>query len=382
MRWMKQWVNPMSMLMVAVFAITGCNTATEDTADVVGAGTDGEVKEVTIAVSEYPSWSTFLVMHQEGLIDKEAGKLGSVEKKWGVDVTVKVADYVDCFTLYSQGNAQAICITNMDILPIALTRKSVAIAPTSTSAGADACIVTGDVNEIADLKGKPVRGAELSVSHYLHVRAVQNAGLDPDEFPFKQMDPGTAAQAVQTNQDGVEAINVWNPYKLSTLRGRKGSKVLYDSTEIPREIIDMIVMDSEFLESDGGEEAAACLVDAFYQLNQKLGPALQTDGQPVVADKLSEESQSAAVALGSEFSNLGIDDMLIVLRETQFFADADAGLGLYNDKDFQTTITPRVAKVCNEILETTEKNPTIGFDDPSAQLNYTTTVMERVKSGR
>lgn len=382
MKWIVQWGNPMSMLMVAILAI-GCNAATEDNADVVGAALEGELQEVTIAISEYPSWSTFLVMHQEGLVNKEAGKLGTVEKKWGVDIVVKVADYVDCFALYSQGNAQAVCITNMDALPIALTRKSVAICPTSTSAGADACIVTGEVNGITDLKGKPVRGAELSVSHYLHVRAVQNAGLNPDDFPFKQMDPGTAAQAMQTNQEGVDAINVWNPYKLSTIRGRKGAKVLYDSTEIPREIIDMIVMDAEFLESDGGEEAAACLVDAFYELNNRLGPALQTDGTPVDSEKLSGDSQKTAVALGSEFSNLDLNDMLIVLRETRFFADGKSGLELFEDDEFQTTITPRVTKVCVEVLKTTDsKTPTVGFNDPSAQLNYTTTVMERVQNGR
>lgn len=376
---MKKWIVQCGLVAAMLF-IAGCQGTKDegDTSGVPGAGPDGATKEVTVAVSEYPSWSTFLVMHERGLINKERGKLGTVEKKWGVDVVVKVADYPDCFTLYSQGNAQAVCITNMDILPLALTRKSTAVAPTSFSNGADACISADPaVKKVADLKGKTVRGLEKAVTQYLHERVVEIEGGDAKDFPFKQMDPGTAAQAMQTSQAGIDAIGVWNPFKLSTLRGRDGAHVVYDSTAIPEEIVDMLVVDTAFLESEGGEAAAACLVDAFYQLNVQLGGSLTGAAK----ESLSEDEQKAAVALGSEFSSLGLEDMLIVLKETKFYRTSEEGTKLFSSKKFQQETTPRVVSFCQK-KKMTDKEPSIGWDDSTAQLNFSTKIMEKVANDK
>ena len=44
----------------------------------------------TLAWSEYPSWSTFGVAHEVGIINGEKGKLGPIEKKWGVDIVAEL----------------------------------------------------------------------------------------------------------------------------------------------------------------------------------------------------------------------------------------------------------------------------------------------------
>ncbi len=93
-----------------------------------------------LAWSEYPSWSVFGVAGELGMIEKEAGKLGEFEKKWKVDIVLEQADYDPSIQLYGAGAADAVCITNMDVLGPADKRASVAILPTSTSNGADAAL--------------------------------------------------------------------------------------------------------------------------------------------------------------------------------------------------------------------------------------------------
>ena len=46
----------------------------------------------SLAWSEYPSWSVFGVCDELGIIDGDVGKLGLVEKKWGIDINRKEAE--------------------------------------------------------------------------------------------------------------------------------------------------------------------------------------------------------------------------------------------------------------------------------------------------
>ena len=94
----------------------------------------------SIAASEYPSWSVFIVagltkVDGEPMINIKAGRMGIIEKKWGVDLEVRYPDYEGCLMQYGNGQCDFVCITNMDILSPALTLDSVAILPTSTSFG-------------------------------------------------------------------------------------------------------------------------------------------------------------------------------------------------------------------------------------------------------
>ena len=118
-------------VLTALFA--GCGGG--KTSESAGSGSGAAAEAFSLAWSEYPSWSVFGVADEAGLIDKDEGQLGSVEEKWGVDIVLTEADYDTCLTLYGSSTADAVCITNMDVLAPALSRDSVAILPTSTSDG-------------------------------------------------------------------------------------------------------------------------------------------------------------------------------------------------------------------------------------------------------
>ncbi len=344
--------------------VAGCGTTSSTPEDGSGANSgSGETPSFTLAWSEYPSWSVFGVADKYGLVDKAKGKMGPIEEKWGVDIVLKETDYDTCISLYGNNQIDAVCITNMDILSPALGRESVAILPTSTSDGADAVITVG-IEDIDGLKGTDSYGLEKSVSQYMFERNLEIMGKDPAEFPFKNMDPAAAATAMQNNQDNFSSIVVWNPFVLQTLRTRDGSTVLFDSTTIPEEIIDMVVMGKDSLSKQGGEAFACAVIDTFYAVNRQM-----TD---------PEKGDETLVSLGEKFSSLPLEDMKIVVEQTKFYKTPDEALELLGKDTFRNTTMPKVVKFCVD-QDICASEPTVSFDGAEAQLAFDSSHIKKVQ---
>lgn len=321
-----------------------------------------EAPVFSLAWSEYPSWSAFGVCDETGIIDGDEGEMSALEKKWGVDIKLIEAEYDPCIAMYGADQTDAVCITNMDILNPALSRPGVAILPTSTSFGADACIVSGSISDVKQLKGKEVRGLALSVSEYCFVRNLQILGEDPADYDFRNMDPGAAALAMQQKQAGFDAIVVWNPFVLDTLNKRRDAKVLFDSTTIPNEIIDMVVIGTDSLGKPGGKKFAAAVADAFYQLNKRMEAADTRD--------------DTLIALGEKFSNLDLQSMRKVVQQTKFYATPEAAVNLLKGEELKGTME-KVVAFCLE-HEMVESKPTVAFGPGSeaATLRFDPTYIE------
>lgn len=348
----------------------------------------------SLSWSEYPSWSVFGVAEMYDLVDGAEGELGPIEEKWGVDLVLKEMDYDSCLIDYGSRQTDAVCITNMDILNPALAIDSIAIMPTSTSYGADAAIVSSAIKSLQDLAGKDVYGLSKTVSEYMWVRNLELSGEVEKDYKFTNMDPGAAAIAFQQNQSGFDAIAVWNPFVLETLNKRADSRVLFDSTTIPGEIVDMVVMSKESLEKPKGAEAAAAIADAYYQVTKLLAdPETQND---------------ALVALGEKFSHLDAEAMKTVVRQTRFYSTPEQGISLFNNgtvfpwakevdntsdlftnDGFNKNSTEVSSKSLNDIMpvvvdfclehEIISSKPSVGFNNASAQLVFDSKYMEMVK---
>jgi ABC-type nitrate/sulfonate/bicarbonate transport system substrate-binding protein len=322
----------------------------------------------SLAWSEYPSWSTFGVAHELGLLNGKAGEQGEIEKKWNIDIVLKEADYDSCITLYGSGQVDAAALTNMDALPTSLTKKTVAILPTSTSVGADALLVDSSVTGLDDLKGKSVYGLSLTVSEYTFVRNIELAGGQETDFKFTNMDPAAAAIAMQQKQEGYEAIVVWNPFVMETLKKRDDVRVLFDSSSIPGEIIDMVVVSQDSLDKPGGDRFAHAVIDAFYAVSAKIeDPSTRKD---------------TLVALGEKFSHLGAEDMETVVKQTRFFKTAADGIA-----NFESEQTPKIMDTViafeksHEMLKT---DPSMGYGTkesaPDAGFRFDPSYMKAVQA--
>lgn len=353
---------PLAVLCCVAAIATGCNnSASKSDTNEQANGTPS----FSLAYSEYPSWSIFGVAEKEGLIDGEKGALGDIEMKWRVDIVLNFAEYDPCITQYGTSVADAVCITNMDILSPSLKRASVAILPTSTSVGADACITVG-IDSIDALKGKTTYGLEKSVSQYCFERVLEKNGKDPSDFEFKNQDPGVAAMAMQSSQDSIESIMVWNPFVMQTLKKRKDSKVLFDSSQIEEEIIDMVVVAKDSLNKPGGKAFAYAIADAFFTVNAMINDT-----------KTADETLST---LGEEFGKLSLDEMRQIVQQTRMYDTAEKALALLEGDNFKTATMPTVAAFCLS-HEICESEPTMGFNEDSKQLNFDSSILEGLISG-
>jgi len=358
------------LLAAAAIALcaAGCPSGGEQGAAKSGEGGGDAPPSFSLAWSEYPSWSAFGVASELGIINGAKGELGEVEKRWNVDIVLNEADYDACLQQYSSASVDAVCITNIDILSPGAGRPGVGILPTSTSIGGDACIVTG-IADLAGLKGQKVRGLEKSVSEYVFNRCVELGGMKPSDFEFSNMDPGAAAVAMQQAQEGVNAIVVWNPFKMDTLEKRPGeAKVLFDSSQIPEEVIDMVVVARSSLEKEGGDRFASAVADAFYTLNARLAD-----------DKTRDKT---LVALGEKFSDLKLEAMKKVVVDTVFYKNADEALDLFKSDRLKEKMKPVEKFVVD--MELVNGPPKVAYgkaaDNKDAHLVFDTSYVEAVKA--
>jgi NitT/TauT family transport system substrate-binding protein len=221
---------------------------------------------------------------------------------------------------------------------------------------------------LKQLQKKKVYGLPKSVSEYAFIRNLELLGENPKDYQFTQMDPDAAAKNLQTNTAGVEAIMVWNPFVLQTLKVRKDAKVLFDSSSIPEEIIDMVVISEETLNKPGGKEFACAVIDTYYQFNQKL------------ADKARRDE--LLVALGAKFSKLNLDEMKKATEQTRFYDTPKKGLALFTGDKFPETMKKVVRFY--EDHQFIEKVPTIGFGskDKSVRLRFDPSYIQMVKDSK
>jgi NitT/TauT family transport system substrate-binding protein len=256
----------------------------------------------------------------------------------------------------------------MDVLNPALQRKSVAVIPTSTSAGADACLVEPGINDVQDLKKTKTYGLSESVSQYVFIRCLELAGAKYADYQFANLDPGEAAKNMQARSKGTDAIMVWNPFLLQTLKLRPDVKVLFDSSRIPEEVIDMVVIGEDVLNQPGGKEFACALIDCYYEFNKLLQDPAQRD--------------ELLVALGKRFSSLNLEEMKKATTQTRFYKTPEEGLALFGNDKFHKRMA-RIVDLYGQLKIIKGKPPTFGFgsaDQVSAvNLRFDPTFIQMVK---
>lgn len=362
---MRNWLL---CLIPAVFLIVGCGEAPVQNADSTSVKVNSEKPPVfSLAWSEYPSWSVFGVADLKGILNGKEGEQSELEKKYGVDVVLKEGDYDSCLRYYGSNVVDAACITNTDMPVLASKRGTTAIFPTSTSNGADALVAVG-VDKIQDLKGKSIYGLEQSVTEYAFVRTLEVAGENPNDYKLSNMQPDAAATGLQTFSPNITAIFVWNPFKMQSLETREGSKVIIDSTTIPGEIIDMVLMGNDSLLKPGGKAFAACLAEAFYKVCKLMDdPATRND---------------TLVALGSKFSNLPVDKMAVVCTETKFYSTPEQGLAVLNGAALPETMKTVVRVAMDR--KWIEVTPTVSYNgqpayEQQADMVFDSSILESLK---
>lgn len=210
-----------------------------------------------VAWSIYVGWMPWGYLDESGIMDKWA-------EKYGITVEiVQINDYVESINQYTAGAFDGVSATNMDTLSIPAGGgvDTTALIVGDFSNGNDAVIVKGDTG-LADLAGKPVNLVELSVSHYLLARALDSVGLQERDLGGVLNTSDADMIAAFTTAD-VEAVVTWNPL-VSTILEEPNAKKLFDSSDIPGEIIDLMVVNTDTLAAN--PDFGKAMVGAWYEV--------------------------------------------------------------------------------------------------------------------
>ncbi len=265
--------------------------------------------------SIYVGWMPWAYGAQEGIVKKWGDK-------YGIDIeVVQINDYIESINQYTAGQFDACTMTNMDALtiPAAGGVDSTALIVGDFSNGNDAVILKGTDN-LADIKGQTVNLVELSVSHYLLARGLDTVGMT--EADVKVVNTSDADMVSIYGTDDVTSVVTWNPL-VSEILAMPGSNSVFDSSKIPGEIIDMLVVNTDTLKAN--PKLGKALVGAWYEIMGIMS-----------GDNDAAISARSAMAEASETDLAGYDAQL---ASTEMFYTPQAALGLTNSKELVSTMT-------------------------------------------
>ncbi|MDR6291184.1 NitT/TauT family transport system substrate-binding protein [Inquilinus ginsengisoli] len=251
-------------------------------------------KSFDIAWTIYVGWMPWPYAAESGIVKKWADK-------YGITINVvQINDYVESINQFTAGKFDGVTLTNMDALtiPAAGGVDTTALIVGDFSNGNDG-IVSKTAKSLAGLKGESLNLVELSVSHYLLARALDTAGLS--ERDVKVVNTSDADIVAAFKSPDVGTVVTWNPL-LAEVKAEPGASLLFDSSKVPGEIIDLMGVNTATLKDN--PDFGKALVGIWYEtlaLVTDPGPQGQAAREAMAkqsgTDRVGFEAQLAATRL-------------------------------------------------------------------------------------
>ena len=227
----------------------------------------------TVGWSVYVGWNPWYYMGKSGILKKWA-------EKYGIAVQVKRFDYAPSLDAFVAKNIDACAMTNMEALdmPAAAGVDTTAIITGDYSNGNDALLARHNLT-IQQIPGRKVLLVQKTVSEYLFERAMTINGLESRIRQVKLVNTSDSDIATafisDTSQD---AVVTWKPM-VSQIAKSPGVKMLFNSSQIPGEIVDLMVVRTEILNRpDGAGQRFAKALAGACQRSANSQPIGCTNG--------------------------------------------------------------------------------------------------------
>ncbi len=323
----------------------------------------------TLAISIYAGWMPWYYAKDQGIIKKWA-------ERYKIAIEVVEMDYIPSIEAYVAGKVDAAVMTNMEALdlPAKSGVDSTALIVGDYSNGNDALLVRG-IADVKGLKGTRVYLVELSVSHYLLVRALEMHGLkEPDLKVVNTSDSDIGPAFIADKSQ--KAVVTWNPMVMN-IEQTPGVSKIFDSSKIPGEILDLLVVNTNVLNADS--RFAEALVGAWYEVMN-------------VMSQRGPEADKAMTAMAKR-SNTSLNEYKAQLRTTAMFWTPEAAI----DYTRGTEIKEKMDFVRNfcfkhgllgenapsvDIVGISYPDGTIQGDSRNIKLRFDTRLMEKAKTGQ
>jgi NitT/TauT family transport system substrate-binding protein len=263
----------------------------------------GDQPSFTVGWSVYVGWNPYYYMAKSGILRKWADK-------YGVTIKVQRFDYAPSLDAFVAKNIDACAMTNMEALdmPAAAGVDTTAIIAGDYSNGNDAVLVRHNLT-LAQIPGRKVLLVEKTVSQYLFERAMAINGLDGQIKRVQYVNTSDADIAGAFMADtSKEVVVTWKPM-VSQIAKSKDVRMIFNSSQIPGEILDLLVIRTEVLNRrDGsGQKFAKAIAGAWYETTALMSKAMAAspratpDSDKVLAG-IAEASQDSVASYKEQLS--------------------------------------------------------------------------------
>lgn len=190
---------------------------------------------VTVA---HATWVGYGPLH----IAKELGYF----KDLGLDVNLTIIeDEAQYAAALASGNIDGLGnVIDREVIHFAKGTPEVVVFAMDESTGGDGVVAAGGINAVADLKGKTVALDKSSTSYFFFLSILDKHGVKEDELTIQEMGASDAGAAFVAGK--VDAAVTWEPW-LTNAGQREGGHVLVSSKDMPGTIVDVFVMNADFV---------------------------------------------------------------------------------------------------------------------------------------
>jgi|688.fasta_scaffold27002_8 NitT/TauT family transport system substrate-binding protein len=213
-------------------------------------------RQVRLAIVDWPAYEYFYLASRKGL-DRDQGYRLQVDQFGSLQ---------DQRRAFSRGDVEAIAITLPEAIAICRevpARCPVIVLVLDASNGADQVAAAARWRSVAELKGQRV-GLERSVlGEFMLLRAAQGQGLKLADFKLRY--DGPKALVSQLQRGVVDAIVTYSPHSDGLVADPR-FRVLFSSSQIRGEVVDVLAVSPELQRRDSKQVAA--LVRTWWAARQ------------------------------------------------------------------------------------------------------------------
>lgn len=201
---------------------------------------------------------------------------------------VRLADFnsnVESLRAFRNGDVEVAALTLDEVLLLnADAHDARVVLVMDYSQGADAIVGRPEYSDMVSLKGKRIGVESTAAGAYMLARSLEHAGLTTEDVDIVKIG---AENQTQAYRDGsVDALVTYEPTRTQLIK--LGARELFNSTQIPGEIVDVLAVRGSVLE-ERPEAVTALLSGWFRAVNyaqaqpddaaQRLAPRLGLSAQ-------------------------------------------------------------------------------------------------------
>lgn len=191
---------------------------------------------IRIGINAWPGYEFLYLAAESGILARH-----------GLNVELKeYSSLDDTRRAFERGQIDGMASTMVEVLQASgrASRRPRIVLVTDHSAGGDVILARPGIRSVAELRGRLVAAETASLGGYVFWRAAEKAGIAADSVRLKALDQAEMEGAVRQGQ--VDAVVTYPPVSLAI--EQLGWKRVFDSRQLPGEIVDVVSVDASTLE--------------------------------------------------------------------------------------------------------------------------------------